>query len=325
MSVHRLLDPLVFWLVDRMLYLRNRRLVKVCRKNNGRVPSIANPRSYLGLMMWRKLIDRNPLYVDFSDKLRAKDYIARTCPDLTLPKTLWQGTDVREIPPQLFESGDAWLKANHGSSFNRFCAQGAPDVPAMEAVATGWLAKVYGLKNNEWTYARIQPRLLLEASISREGIPLIEFQVRAADGGALMGSVMGLGKTPEQWHYYVDAEGKLISETFAAPEVAGHVVTMDILIVPYLRAVEFSKQLSRGCDYIRCDFFWNGTELYGSEITVFPGGGFRDITISTVFPLVLGGWDIRKSHFMTSPQQGWRKIYQSALARRWSLPEFPEA
>jgi hypothetical protein len=319
-----LVDRALLCVVNTALSIQNRRLVKLCRSCNKVTPNIANPHLYVDLMLWRKVVDRNPLYVLFSDKLRTKDYLRECCPELKIPETLWQGTELREIPRESFDTGDTWLKANNGSSYNRFCPRGEPDLVALETVATTWLRSIYGRKKGEWTYALVEPRLLLERSIARPGVPLVEFQLRSSNGNVWLGSVMGLAKTKSQWHYYVDPQGQPLCEPVALPEHEADVVPMSEVREAFLQAVEYSKVLSLGTDYVRCDFFWNGETLYGGEITIFPNGGYRALLSPKWDCLARSNWDIRQSHFMTTPQRGWRKCYQAALARQWKPPQFSQ-
>ncbi|RVD31462.1 hypothetical protein EN742_34120, partial [Mesorhizobium sp. M4A.F.Ca.ET.020.02.1.1] len=65
----------------------------------GYLPNPAAPTRYHERMLWRKIIDRNPLFVTLTDKLAAKDYIRRVCPQVQSPRTLWSGRDPDAIPP----------------------------------------------------------------------------------------------------------------------------------------------------------------------------------------------------------------------------------
>ena len=80
----------------------------------GNVPDLARPRTYPELMLWRKIFDRNPLFVTFTDKLAAKDYIRSRAPELPTPKTLWAGDAAVDIPPEIL-SGDVIVKTNNAA------------------------------------------------------------------------------------------------------------------------------------------------------------------------------------------------------------------
>jgi hypothetical protein len=104
-------------LANAVLYTAHPRSVLRYRHRFGRLPNIANPRRYTERMLWRKIVDHDPQFVVFSDKLAAKDYCKRICPDLPIPNTLWIGDDADAIPDELLR-GDVFVKANHGYDFN---------------------------------------------------------------------------------------------------------------------------------------------------------------------------------------------------------------
>jgi hypothetical protein len=90
---------------------------------------------------------------------------------------------------------------------------------------------------------------------------------------------------------------------------------MDVL-KPYRLALRYAEQLSVGVDYARFDFMWNGADLYGGEITVYPSAGNQDIVNSTIHSAIMTGWDLEMSHFLRTRHTGIRRIYADALRRR---------
>ena len=72
----------------------------------GYLPNPAAPESYHERVLWRKIFDRNPLFVTLTDKLAAKAHMSSACPELALPRTLWSGRDAIDIPLNLL-AGDS--------------------------------------------------------------------------------------------------------------------------------------------------------------------------------------------------------------------------
>jgi hypothetical protein len=264
-------------------------------------------------MLWRKLVDHNPQFVVFSDKLATKDFIRGRCPDLPLPRTLWVGRDADAIPDELLR-GEVYVKANHGCGFNYRVRGGQCDRAVLRRITRRWLAAVYGKKGGEWSYSAVEPKLFVEEAVGDVAAGLLEFHVRASNGQALLGSVMGQCKTPDQWYAYLDPEG-VPTLGVGDPEGSPIVPSPRVLAVvePYRRAVGYARQLSVGVDYARFDFLWNGQDLFGGEITVYPAGGMRDPANSVTRDVLLGGWDLLQSHFLKSPQAGWTRRYAEAL------------
>jgi len=309
-------DGFIFAVTNAVLYAKNMGLVRRYRRATGRLPNIANPQRYTERMLWRKTVDHNPQFVLFSDKLAAKDFLKGRCPDLSVPRTLWIGRNADAIPDELLR-GDVFVKTNHGCGFNHRIRGGQCDRVALRKKTEQWLGSVHGRKGGEWAYFKVEPKLFVEESVGDAEAGLIEFNVRAGNGAVIMGSVMGRCKTPSQWAVYLDPEG---APTFGMndPEGSPIVPLPKGLAVtePYRRAVQFAQKLSVGVDYARFDFLWNGAELFGGEITVYPAAGMSDPANSSANAATMTGWDLMQSHFLKSQHTGWMRIYADALSRR---------
>ena len=314
-------NALIFGLTNAWLYLKHFKTVRRFRRGRGFWPNVANPRRYSEWMLWRKLVDRNPQFGVFCDKLAAKEFMKNRCPDLPLAPTLWIGYDVEQIPAGLLK-GDVFVKANHGCDYNFCIRDGQFDRAALLAQSRRWLSSIYGVKDAEWGYSQVKPKLFVETSVGDAKKDLLEFQIRISNGRAILGSVMGHSKMPEQWHAYLDPQGKP-ALGMGDPEGTIPVASARVApaIAPYLRAVDYAQRLSAGVDYVRFDFLWNGHELYGGEITVYPAGGSSDPANSTTHALMLSSWNFRQTHFLKSRHTGWMGCYARALDRQ--LPPRP--
>lgn len=316
MAISRFNDDFIFAVTNAVLYAKKPGLVWRCRWKNGRLPNIANPQRYSERMLWRKIVDRNPQFVLFSDKLAAKDFLKDRCPDLPVPRTLWVGRDADAIPDELLRS-DVFVKANHGCGFNHHIRGGQCDRSALRKKIKRWLRSGYGRKSGEWAYSKVEPRLFVEEAIGDAEAGLIELNVRAGNGKAILGSVIGKCKTPDQWSVYLDPEG---APTLGMRDPEGSpIIPLPkglAVMEPYRLAVQFAQKLSVGVDYARFDFLWNGAELFGGEITVYPAAGALDPANSSANAVTMTGWDLMQSHFLQSQHTGWMRIYADALSRR---------
>ncbi len=273
-----------------------------------RLPDVALPRAYSERMLWRKLFDRNPLFVTFADKLATKAWIAARCPDLAIPGTLWQGTDPEAIPDALLRPGVV-LKANHGSGFNLFLREPLPPRAEIAATARRWLATRWGRHRGEWHYGLVSPRLYVEELIEPADAPLFEIQVRAGGGDARLCALVQDVKTPRQAIRYLGADGAPLRKN-----MQGYAVIPDTVPPPaaFGRAVETARLLSREVDYARFDFHAAGDRLWASEITLFPAAGHGEVH-GTEKAMVMGVWDIRNSWFLREGHLG-----GTALTRRYA-------
>lgn len=311
-----MLDELAMYLANAVLYARHPKAVRCYYRSFGRLPDIAHPRLYTERMLWRKLVDHNPRFVMFTDKLAAKAYCRRVCPELPLPRTLWSGSDADAIPEDLLRS-EVFVKANHGCGFNYFVRDGEVDRADLKRKTDEWLDTTFGVGRYQWAYCRIRPRLFVEESVGDAADGLVELNVRASNGKVILGSVITCNKLPNQRVVYLDVNGNPTAGPQDPPEAPARGLPEDLDIAgPYRSAVEYTRRLSVGVDYARYDFMWNGEQLYGGEITVYPSAGMNELANPKVHATVVNGWDLDVSHFLTTRHEGLRRLYAKALRRR---------
>jgi hypothetical protein len=277
-----------------------------------RFPDVAVPSDYTDRMLWRKLFDRNPLFVTFADKLATKDWIAARCPGLPIPATLWRGTDPAAIPRGLLRPG-VIVKANHGSNFNLPIRDRVPPHEQVVATARRWLATSWGHRRGEWHYAHVRREVFVEEMVGGDG-PLADIQIRAGAGRAGLCSVTFDTKTDRQTVRYLDIEGGRVEE----PDSAAHAAP-DALPTPprFPDAIAAARVLSREVDYARFDFLADGSGLWAGEITLFPAAG-HGVLEGEMRALVLGVWDLRNTWFLREGAAlggPFRRAYATALRR----------
>ncbi|MEE4382659.1 MAG: ATP-grasp fold amidoligase family protein [Pseudomonadales bacterium] len=301
-----------------VILVTNRRATLHFRKHHGRLPRVAPPRTYADRLFWRKVVDHSPRFVELSDKLAVKDYIRRTCPELRTPETLWNGEDADAIPDALL-AGDVFVKANHGSGENYRIRNGVVDRAELKRLADFWLVKRHGYAHFEWSYTRIEPRLFVERAVGDAEVDLLEINIRASGGRALLGSIIGRNKLPGMWVVYLDPEGRPSCGPGDEDDAEPAPLPADVSVTEaYRQAVRYAEILSAGIDYARFDFLWNGHQLYGGEITLYPAAGLHEIEHAGVRERILAGWRLQDAHFLCEPQRGVRRLYANALRRRLS-------
>jgi hypothetical protein len=211
------------------------------------------------------------------------------------------------------------VKANHGCGYNYRVRPGALDKPALETLTQKWMRSVYGRKYGQWGYHKVKPRLLVEEAIGDSEKDLVEFNIRAGGGKAVLGSVLGRCKLADQWYFYLDTDGKPMTGTLDSNHQPFTALPPDFkALEPYREAVRLAAKMSVDIDYARYDFMWNGRELYGGEITTYPASGVEDLKNTSCAAATMRGWNLLNSHFLTSDQAGWKKIYALALRRQWA-------
>ena len=281
-----------------------------------RYPNLAFPNRYSERMLWRKTLDHNPLFVTLTDKLSAKEYCQRMCPSLEVPKTLWIGKDADRIPASAL-SGDVFVKSNHGFDFNYAVKNGEVDRQDLKTTTDNWLRSTHGVRYFEWAYTQIEPKLFVEESVGDASKDLLEFSVRCSNGTFILGSVVAHNKLPNKWYTYLDDQGKRNQGIDGPDDPKNAQLPPDLDIVqPYKAAVEYSQQLSRGVDYARYDFMWNGETLYAGEITIYPNAGNGEIPNPHANAHFMKTWDLESSYFLNTEHTGFMKRYSEALSQK---------
>jgi hypothetical protein len=314
----RVADAAIFALWRLAALLGHPRLHWKYLRRMRRIPDVAVPVLFSERMLWRKLFDRNPDFVTFSDKLACKRWIAERLPELPIPRVLWQGERPEDIPPDLVRTGVA-IKASHGSGFNLLIRDAPPPREQVVAAARRWLATDWGRRRGEWCYAAVPRRVFVEELIvpapdDPAGTRLIDIKVHAGGGRIGMGVCLAVSAEGRRGGLVFDPQGRRLSEPgFPLPEIAEADPGPELLGAAYAAA----RRLSGGVDYARFDFLGCGRRLYAGEVTVFHMAGYRDFG-PLARPCMEAAWDLRQSHLLREgAAQGGplARAYAAALAR----------
>lgn len=308
---------LVLGLARILLTLLHPLLVARFVRKLGYLPNPAAPVSYHEKILWRKIIDHNPLFVILTDKLAAKERVQVLAPELRLPETLWIGQDARKIPIRLLQTA-AVVKVNFGCNMNLFVANGQPDVTEIERQAKRWLAKRHGRRDREWAYSLVQPRLFVEEKLTLGGHLLpTEIKVHVCAGqvchvwveerGAKLSLLLDPNGTPLAGR---DSDYPREDQAFPAnARLAGYV----------REAAAMAIKIAGDLDYIRIDFLVTESGLYGGESTVYPTSGYGTWSNPVIAENFERLWDIRQSRYLRKRHRGPSRIYAQALFAKTTI------
>lgn len=305
----------VFRAVDLWAYCRHPLLTARFYRELGYMPSIGLPDTYNEKILWRKIFDRNPLIGTLSDKLQAKQYVLKTCPDIKAAEVLWSGSRAEDIPEEVLQD-NVVVKTNHGSGFNIFVQKQEFDRPGLNRKVNRWLRHhPYGRKSGEWGYGPVQPRVYVERMLCTEtqaepvqlnfstfaGRPVMALVIVGAVHGPRRAGIFAadgqrLAGTP---HHFLRQDQQL-PQDYELPQ-------------SFQRVAACAARLGEKLDYARIDFLALEDQLYASEITFYTLGGYATYTDSETERLLSRAWDLRQSWFMASPGNGWRKAYAQHL------------
>lgn len=277
----------------------------------GYLPNPAAPETYHERMLWRKIIDHNPLFVTLTDKLAAKAHIQQTCPDLKLPATLWCGPDPTDIPPALFDD-DVVIKVSHGCSMNIFVSGGQPDHAAIVRQTKRWLKKQFGRRDGEWAYWPIKPTVLVEKNLClSSGTIATDIKVYICSG--VVCHVWAEDKLASRSHLFDRNANPLPGRDPDYPR-EDQAMPVHARLIDYVRkAIAMAPRLAGDLDYIRIDFLVTDEGLFAGEIAVYTGSGYSTWGNPEITREIERRWHIERSDYMRRNHRGAARLYAEAL------------
>lgn len=244
----------------------------------GRVPNYVNPRLYTEKVQWRKLFDRRPLLPLLCDKLAAKEFALLRAPDVSVPETLWTGTDPEAVPFDELEPPYV-VKANNRSSAIVFVeTEEDLDREATRAACRRWMSKrAHKSLLYEWGYGRVESKLLVERFLPRgdeSGSPP-DLKVFVFDGRPAYLYVRDpVTDSKTVW----DAEGRRMpwdrwtGLPVRKPERFGG---LEHPPAGFADVMDAAGRIAAGFDHLRVDLYYLEGRVYFGEMTVYASSGHK--------------------------------------------------
>ena len=308
-----LIDQLFLKCLHGIILIRFPRLTLRHWRYNRRqyLPNPVVPKTIHDKWFWRKVFDRSPDFVQVTDKIGLRVWLKHKKINIGTPRIFWQGSRAEDIPAHLLDQGVV-IKANHGCAMNIFLPTSEKNHQAIIEQANGFLKKRHGEHEVQWSYFNVKPTLFVE-----ELIPdmTMEFKFYCfGDRIERLGIIYDRYTNLSADIWLPDNDGGFRrSETGSviAKKQAGRPLPTAIA-----KAAPIARQLGGYFDHIRVDMLSDGSNFWLGELTVYNlGGHFMGIGDQNL-ERMNEGWNIERSWFLSTPQSGWRGIYQRALRRR---------
>jgi hypothetical protein len=247
---------------------------------HGRLPNLLRPTRFTEKVVLRKLYDRNPLFPLCSDKHAVRRYVSDRIGDGNLVPLL----AVTDRPEGLLDLA-SWrmtvMKPNHGSQMVQVNGDEEPSSEQKRrhvALFRRWLDVDFSTYHNEWQYAQIPRKLMVERNVAEPGTDLVEWKFhcfRQLDNRTVtMLQVIAERMTARSMAFFL--------ETGGAYQPVGSLGTVPLAVQQddglLVEARRKSIALSSDFEYVRVDWMRSAGGLFFSELTFTPGAG-----ISTSF------------------------------------------
>ncbi|WP_217571369.1 ATP-grasp fold amidoligase family protein [Mesorhizobium sp. GbtcB19] len=293
------------------LTARHPLLVKRFFRRLGYLPNPAAPTRYHERMLWRKIVDHNPLFVTLSDKLAAKDYIRDVCPEVSTAQTLWSGGDPDDIPPDLL-SGSVVVKTNHGCDMNIFVADGRPGRDEIVRKTKRWLKRRFGTRYGEWAYWLIERKVFVEEMLPLSGGRIAtEIKVQVCSG--VVCHVRAEDKMALRSRLFDPQGNPLPGRDLDYPR-EDQALDVTPRLTDYIRkAAEIAPRIAGDLDYARIDFLVTDDQLYAGEITVYTAAGYAVWSNPAIMADLEQRWRLDQAHYLKRQHRGIARLYADAL------------
>lgn len=249
--------------------------------------NLENPVTFQEKLQWLKLYDRKPEYTKMADKYLAKDFIqTRIGAQYVIPTIAVydhaKDIDYDSLPEKFI------MKTTHDSGTVVICRnKSLLNIKKTNSYLNRRLKVKYYLKEREWPYKDIKPRIIIEKLLGSDEDDLMDYKFYCFNGTPKLLTVISnrWGSGGHKADFY-DMEGKKVSIT--QPGYNSSEITPRLPIV-FDKMKELAQQLSKNIPQIRVDFYYTGGQIYVGELTFFDSGGYLTF-IPEKYNKILGDW-----------------------------------
>ncbi|GHC54008.1 ATP-grasp fold amidoligase family protein [Neogemmobacter tilapiae] len=240
-------------------------------RGNGYALDLRDPKTFNEKIHWRKLHDRNALFPVISDKFAVRAYVQERLGDeVPLPELVGVTGKPTVAWVRRMAVGGVALKATNASGRNVFLRADAKfDAGKVARKCQRWLEEPFGVRQQEWAYQPIKPRIVAERL-------LIGADGRLADDIKFFMFGARCGMIDLEWDRFGQHGQVFLDEDWNRLDLR---MKQDIWVetpprpVQFERMLQVARQLGAGFDHLRVDFLYTGESFALNELTLYNGSG----------------------------------------------------
>lgn len=248
---------------------------------------LENPQTFNEKIQWLKLYDRNPIYTQWVDKYKVKEYVGSIIGNEHIIPTIgvWDNPeeiDFNQLPDQFV------LKCNHNSGTGMYICKDKKKLERNKVVVElkEGLQQDYYLYSREWPYKDVPRKIIAEQYIGNVDGDLVDYKLMCFNGKHRCTFVCEGRNTNERLHVtFYDKDWHIMPFERHYPRSEKEIACP----VCYDKMIEYAELLSENCPFMRVDFYEVEGKLYFGEITMYPGGGLEEFTPEK-WDYILGDW-----------------------------------
>ncbi|SDB63019.1 ATP-grasp fold amidoligase family protein [Butyrivibrio sp. INlla16] len=243
---------------------------------NGGKLNLSDPKTYNDKIQWIKVYDHNPSYHDLVDKLKARDWVARTIGEEYLipivggPWDSCNEIDYDELPDKFV------LKCTHDSGGILICNDKKTFDRNYAAKFLGnRMKRDYYFHGREWAYKGLEAKVYAEQyMVDESGTELKDYKIFCFNGVPRVIQVDYGRYTRHERNLYT-TEWEYIPAQIKYPTNPYHNINKPDCLDDLLRV---SSELSKNLTQARVDLYVIYNKIYFGEITLYHGSGCEKFT-----------------------------------------------
>lgn len=244
------------------------------RQAIGVLPNIKCPQTLNEKIAWRKLHQRDPRLVLYSDKVSVKNEVAKLIGDAHIIKTIWTGENPEDIPFDDLRPPYV-VKVNHSSGGNVFVRSDDDcDRSMIVTEMRRQLSHPHGLSTREWAYSLIPRRVLVEPMLLTADSDVPEDYKFFVYGGRAEFILVDLDRFILHTRALYDRDWRELEGTYQYPAAPRRVPRPQNLS----SMIEIAEKIGKAFDFVRVDFYSLDGNIYFGETTFYPTGGLGKFT-----------------------------------------------
>lgn len=254
---------------------------------------IENPKTFSEKLQWLKLYYRNPAYSHMVDKIEAKKYVGNLIGEEHIIHSLgvWdrpEDINFDNLPNQFV------LKCNHNSGLGMCICRDKTQLnfKRVRKYLKKGLKENYYLRNREWPYKNVSPRILAEEYLRAENDDLKDYKFFCFNGEPTYCQVIGGRNTLTTSDFFdMNWNHQPFHEPYNYP--------FSSIDIPCPNQFEKMKgiaiQLSKGIPFVRVDLYEVRNKVYFGELTFFPTSGMGGFSPND--------WDLKLGEMIILPSK----------------------
>ena len=238
-------------------------VVAYFRRKMGRAPNLEKPSGYNDRIQWLKLYDQMPEHVICCDKWAVRSFVREQIGAQFLLPVFSVASRFEDLLCHF----PSMVKASHDSGSVAAVRASHDWAVAGEKIRRG-LARVYGVKNGEWAYSRIEPCCFTEQLMPD---PVIDYKFHCVEGQIRWVQIISDRKSGRPREVNVSDAGEVLP--FHLDHDFRHELDQPDLPKTWPAMVSVARVLSERFRYVRVDLYSSKGSVYFGELTFWPKSG----------------------------------------------------